>query len=162
MVCPFYSKMPTGIFLGTLLEIWPSLICWWHVILCREYIYYQIITHLYQHGSDEPEFIYFCSTKKILFYVCHCRSDINVWLYWSLVVMWYQFEWPSVSRWWERIVSGASPIVTHREITEVLFQHITGPRGVDVKLTMIGWIRALWGQCLLPMTLIIWPKMQLV
>ena len=23
------------------------------------YIYFQIITHLYQHGSNEPEFIYF-------------------------------------------------------------------------------------------------------
>ena len=39
-------------------------------------IYFQITTHLYQHGSDEPEFIYFFKLKKILFYVCHCRSDI--------------------------------------------------------------------------------------
>ena len=36
------------------------------------------------------------------------------------------------------IASGASPIVTHREITEVHIQHITGPRGADVNLTMIG------------------------
>ena len=46
----------------------------------------------------------------------------------SLIVMWHQFEWPSVSRWWERIASGASPIVTHREITEVLLQHVPRSR----------------------------------
>ena len=28
------------------------------LFLCHEYIYSLIITHLYQHGSDEPEFIY--------------------------------------------------------------------------------------------------------
>ena len=30
MVCPFSSKMPTGLFPGTLLEIWPSLRQSWH------------------------------------------------------------------------------------------------------------------------------------
>ena len=38
-----------------------------NVILCYEYIYFQIITHLYQYGSDEPEFIYFFKPKKSYF-----------------------------------------------------------------------------------------------
>ena len=32
-----------------------------------EYIYFQIITHLYQHGSDELEFRYFFKLKKSYF-----------------------------------------------------------------------------------------------
>ena len=71
----------------------------------------------------------------------------------SLVVMWLQFEWPSVSRWWENIASGASTIVTHREITEVLLQHVMLSRVSVVKQTMIGWVHTLGGRCPPPVTL---------
>ena len=36
-------------------------------MLCHEYIYFQIITDLYQQGSDEPECIYFFKLNKSYF-----------------------------------------------------------------------------------------------